>query len=242
MYSTPQPTRRPPLPPRHRHARGLAWLAGAISALAVLAAAAAAVSWDAQYVLVARARHAPVIAALEAGIPDAGAAVFAALGIALALHGHRALRPRGPQVRQAGPADRPGRPAARPVRPAGRPGRRDRHRDQRRGPPAPRHRPPRPARPRPGPAEPPRRVSFLTRCPPAPATAACCLTKTARGRPGPRSAHAGEVSGENQGDLPALRADGRAGSHGFRSTVADWLGPTCVYRCAMNARQAEVVR
>ncbi len=35
-----------------------------------------------------------MIAALEAGIPDAGAAVFAALGIALALHGRRALRPR----------------------------------------------------------------------------------------------------------------------------------------------------
>ena len=65
-----------------------------MSALAILAAAAAVVSWDAQYVLVARARHVPVIAALEAGIPDAGAAVFAALGIALALHGHRALRPR----------------------------------------------------------------------------------------------------------------------------------------------------
>jgi hypothetical protein len=83
--------------PRAR-SRGRAWLAGAMSALAVLAAAAAVVSWDAQYVLVARARHAPVIAALEAGIPDAGAAVFAALGIALALHGHRALRPRALNV------------------------------------------------------------------------------------------------------------------------------------------------
>lgn len=44
--------------------------------------------------MVARARPTPMIAALEAGIPDAGAAVFAALGIALALHGRRALRPR----------------------------------------------------------------------------------------------------------------------------------------------------
>src|SRR5260370_17899599 len=78
--------------------RGRACLAGAMSALAVLAAAAAVVSWAAQYVLVARARHAPIIAALEAGIPDAGAAVFAALGIALALHGHRALRPRALNV------------------------------------------------------------------------------------------------------------------------------------------------
>jgi len=34
------------------------------------------------------------VAAVEAGIPDAGAVVFAALGVALALHGRRALRPR----------------------------------------------------------------------------------------------------------------------------------------------------
>ena len=72
----------------------MAWLVAATMALALLAAAAAVVSWDAQYVMVLRARHTLVIAALEAGIPDAGAAVFAALGIALALHGRRALRPR----------------------------------------------------------------------------------------------------------------------------------------------------
>jgi len=65
-----------------------------MTALAVLAAAAAVVSWDAQYVMVRAARHDTVIAALEAGIPDAGALIFAALGIALALHGRRALRPR----------------------------------------------------------------------------------------------------------------------------------------------------
>ena len=40
------------------------------------------------------ARHLPVIAALEAAIPDAAALVFASLGIALALHGRRALRAR----------------------------------------------------------------------------------------------------------------------------------------------------
>lgn len=74
--------------------RSGAWLGCAMTALAVLAAAAAVVSWDAQYVMVAAARPVPAIAALEAGIPDAGAAVFAALGIALALHGRRALRPR----------------------------------------------------------------------------------------------------------------------------------------------------
>jgi hypothetical protein len=37
-------------------------------------------------------RHLPAIAALEAAIPDAAALVFACLGIALALHGRRALR------------------------------------------------------------------------------------------------------------------------------------------------------
>jgi hypothetical protein len=71
-----------------------AWLRSAMAALGVLAAAAAVVSWDAQYVLVVQARPAPVVAALEAAIPDAGALIFASLGIALALHGRRALRPR----------------------------------------------------------------------------------------------------------------------------------------------------
>jgi hypothetical protein len=73
---------------------GRAWLRNAMAALALLAAAAAVVSWDAQYVMVAQARHVPAIAALEAGIPDTGALIFATLGIALALHGRRALRPR----------------------------------------------------------------------------------------------------------------------------------------------------
>jgi len=75
--------------------RARAWLASAIAALAVLAAAAAAVSWDAQYTLVEAIKKVPAIAALEAGIPDMGALIFAALGIALALHGRRAVRPRG---------------------------------------------------------------------------------------------------------------------------------------------------
>jgi len=74
--------------------RAQAWLRNAMIALAVLAAAAAAVSWDAQYVLVKAVKHAKVIAALEAGIPDVGALIFAALGIALALHGKRAIRAR----------------------------------------------------------------------------------------------------------------------------------------------------
>src|SRR5262245_61341034 len=50
--------------------RGRGWLKGAMLALAVLAVAAAVVSWDAQYVLVRSARHNPAVAALEAGIPD----------------------------------------------------------------------------------------------------------------------------------------------------------------------------
>ena len=58
------------------------------------APAAAAVSFTAQYRMVNAARHLPAIAALEAAIPDAAALVFACLGIALALHGRRALRAR----------------------------------------------------------------------------------------------------------------------------------------------------
>jgi hypothetical protein len=65
-----------------------------MASLAVLAAAAAAVSWDAQYVMVRQVKHNPTIAALEAAIPDVGALIFATLGIALALHGKRAIRAR----------------------------------------------------------------------------------------------------------------------------------------------------
>jgi hypothetical protein len=74
--------------------RGLSWLRGAMLALAVLAVAAAVVSWDAQYVLVRAVKHNPAVASLEAGIPDVGALIFATLGIALALHGKRAVRAR----------------------------------------------------------------------------------------------------------------------------------------------------
>src|ERR1039457_6187381 len=84
------------LKPASRQAsdRAHAWLRSAMTALAILAVAAAAVSWDAQYVLVRAVKHTQVIAALEAGIPDVGALIFAALGIALALHGKRAIRAR----------------------------------------------------------------------------------------------------------------------------------------------------
>ncbi len=70
------------------------WLRNAAAGLCVLAAAAAAVSFTAQYRLVDATRHLPAIAALEASIPDAAALVFACLGVALALHGRRAIRPR----------------------------------------------------------------------------------------------------------------------------------------------------
>jgi hypothetical protein len=70
------------------------WLRNAAAGLCALAAAAAAVSFTAQYRMVGAARHLPVVAALEASIPDAAALVFACLGVALALHGRRALRPR----------------------------------------------------------------------------------------------------------------------------------------------------
>ena len=70
------------------------WLRNAAAGLCVLAAAAAAVSFTAQYRMAETARHLRVIAALEAAIPDAAALVFACLGIALALHGRRAIRAR----------------------------------------------------------------------------------------------------------------------------------------------------
>src|ERR1700761_327088 len=69
-------------------------LSAAAAGLCVLAGAAAAVSYAAQYRLVYSARHLAVAAALEAAIPDAAALVFACLGTALALNGRRAIRAR----------------------------------------------------------------------------------------------------------------------------------------------------
>ena len=66
----------------------------AAGGLCVLAAAAAAVSFTAQYRLVYAARRLALIAGLEAAIPDAAALVFACLGVALALHGRQAIRAR----------------------------------------------------------------------------------------------------------------------------------------------------
>ena len=72
-----------------------AWLRSALVGLGVLATAAAAVSFAAQYQLVYAAKGVRWASVLEAGIPDVGSMVFAALGIALALKGKRALRARG---------------------------------------------------------------------------------------------------------------------------------------------------
>ena len=83
-----------PAPPRWPGDRSGLWLRNAAAGLCVLAAAAAAVSFTAQYRMVEATRHLPLVAALEAAIPDAAALVFACLGIALALHGRRALRAR----------------------------------------------------------------------------------------------------------------------------------------------------
>jgi hypothetical protein len=47
-------------------------------------------------------RHQAVVAGLEAAIPDAAALVFACLGVALALHGRRALRARALNVASVG--------------------------------------------------------------------------------------------------------------------------------------------
>jgi hypothetical protein len=71
-----------------------AWLRCAAAGLGLLAASAAAVSFTAQYRMIYQVRRLAVVAAMEASIPDAAALVFACLGIALALHGRRAIRAR----------------------------------------------------------------------------------------------------------------------------------------------------
>src|SRR5262245_38483036 len=65
-----------PATPRPAPGRSGLWLRNA-AGLCVLPAAAAAVSFTAQYRMAETARHLPAIAALEAAIPDAAALVFA---------------------------------------------------------------------------------------------------------------------------------------------------------------------
>ena len=93
---------RQPAPPRWPGDRSGLWLRNAAAGLCLLAAAAAAVSFTAQYRMVDATRHLPVVAALEAAIPDAAALVFACLGIALALHGRRAIRARALNLASVG--------------------------------------------------------------------------------------------------------------------------------------------
>src|SRR6266536_170949 len=80
--------------PRPAADRAGRWLRTAMAALGALALAAAAVSYQAQYAMVLAYKGSRIIAAVQAAIPDAGALVFASLGIALALQGKRAIRPR----------------------------------------------------------------------------------------------------------------------------------------------------
>jgi hypothetical protein len=60
------------------------------------------VSFTAQYRMIYVDRRLAVVAGLEAAIPDAAALVFACLGVALALHGRRAIRARALNVASVG--------------------------------------------------------------------------------------------------------------------------------------------
>jgi hypothetical protein len=64
--------------------------------------AAAAVSFTAQYRMVYADRRLAAISGLEAAIPDTAALIFACLGVALALHGRRALRARALNIASVG--------------------------------------------------------------------------------------------------------------------------------------------
>ena len=87
---------RQPAPPSWPRDRSGLWLRNAATGLCLLAAAAAmvVVSFTAQYRMVDATRRLALVAGLEAAIPDAAALVFACLGIALALHGRRAIQAR----------------------------------------------------------------------------------------------------------------------------------------------------
>jgi hypothetical protein len=70
------------------------WLRFAGIAVGFVAVAAAAVSYEAQWRLVYADKHQAGISYIQAAIPDLGSLVFACFGIALALHGKRAIRAR----------------------------------------------------------------------------------------------------------------------------------------------------
>ncbi len=85
---------RPPRPPREAEDRAATWLRFAGVAVGLVAVAAAAVSYEAQWRLVYRDKHELGVSYIQAAIPDLGSLVFACFGIALALHGKRAIRAR----------------------------------------------------------------------------------------------------------------------------------------------------
>jgi hypothetical protein len=70
------------------------WLRFAGVAVGLVAVAAAVVSYEAQWRLVYADKHQAGISYVQAAIPDLGSLVFACFGIALALHGKRAIRAR----------------------------------------------------------------------------------------------------------------------------------------------------
>jgi hypothetical protein len=74
--------------------RAGAWLRFAGVAVGLVAVAAAAVSYQAQWRLVYADKHELGVSYIQAAIPDLGSLVFACFGIALALHGKRAIRAR----------------------------------------------------------------------------------------------------------------------------------------------------
>jgi hypothetical protein len=63
-------------------------------AVGLVAVAAAVVSYQAQWRLVYQDKHELDVSYIQAAIPDLGSLVFACFGIALALHGKRAIRAR----------------------------------------------------------------------------------------------------------------------------------------------------
>ncbi len=85
---------RPPRSFGRAEDRAGAWLRFAGVAVGLVAVAAAVVSYEAQWRLVYADKHETDVSYVQAAIPDLGSLVFACFGIALALHGKRAIRAR----------------------------------------------------------------------------------------------------------------------------------------------------
>ena len=89
----PAKERRAPREPLTAQERANRWLRAAGVAVGLLAAGAAAVSYQAQLQLVQHTKHTQ-LAYVQAAVPDLGALVFALMGVSLALQGKRAVRAR----------------------------------------------------------------------------------------------------------------------------------------------------